>query len=227
MSSVTTKLSLSEVQLELTGFMKQPEILGLMQRTRAQFKPTVTSSAVIHSLSSSPQRQWMWLKHLSNPDHEKQGLAYFNILERLPGVAKLAEFRHANDFTGTMCDDYIFRNEAWYREAMRSPERKQAMKTGLFRAGYHEFLTEKGYRLTDRPGPEDIVVYFTYVYALPGEPPQQRQAPRPAHYGKVERIDGDKIVVRSKFGHSYAYTHELELIPYFFGSHYAIYTRTT
>lgn len=109
----------------------------------------------------------------------------------------LKGFKTLQDWTTRSTEDcsyYVFKDEPWFN--------KEFYDNTI--DGVSSFLTSKGYERKEPPAPGQVVVYI--------------DGNIPKHFGKIDRIDGDTIIVHSKFGAHHVNEHPLEVVPFEYGS---------
>jgi len=136
---------------------------------------------------------------------------HFHALPNMKIIKKSKNFDDNHD----QCSNFVFKNSSWYRNEDRD------LVSNLF-STYEKsalFLKSKGYEEVDIPQAGDIVQYSTYLVIQP-DLFKINEDPIAAHYGKVVRVEKDKITIRSKFGQAHIFEHDINIVQNNFGSVY-------
>ncbi len=144
-----------------------------------------------------------------------QGIASFKSLwediRAIPRIRILSEVLDGN------CEVYVFQtvnDEEWFREILEQSERwpPVGLRESLIfklRTEPVRFLQERGYRVVESPGDEDLVLY-------------KRSGRGDAlHWGIWERGK-----VRSKWADWYVFEHEVDAVPICYGDEVVFLRRT-
>jgi hypothetical protein len=180
-------------------------------KNRAVTQTRLNNEEVYSKLPGSQERERLekiYKDALSQPGVRGLPLIdYIPSIGQVPGIKLIENFNSSDPDLPTHCDFFVFQNEGWYQAERTADKFFDFVTKKLFRPDSLHFLQKQGYKCVKRPKKGDVVVYF-----------QEKVR----HFGRVNEVTSQgKVIVHSKFTDGPVYEHNLEMIPSFYGSHYA------
>jgi hypothetical protein len=163
---------------------------------------------------------------------------FYDFLLEIPGIKLIQPIRTYDRiiFPGIShnkdCVDEALKKEDFYQKSRENFDSyKELRKLALRVNSPIPLLTSLGYESVSEPSIGDLVIYFSNIPTTTtshySEEELYAEEKVIEHYGRVCEIKKDgTIFVRSKFGpNGGIYEHRIDLIPYYYGNSYLIYSK--